>query len=262
MSCAAPAYSAAVVPAGGLPPALPVRRVLATPGGGLPSLSPPCPAFSFDSAPYPPDPRSQSALPTPGKGETLSLFCRGLSPPAPPALRRERHGVPGGFSHPEGGLRQRFRLTLWFAVSGGARALLPAPQAAGGRRKRRGQALPAPQAARQPANLPARTRGCKGRSPLQKKTNNLPLPHRGRGSGGWGQESFRTFVPAVSAMTPPRGRVKQTTLGAKQTTPGAKLPQIPQNPQKQTAKCTKAAYIQPHPDAKRRFCGKWRKSLV
>ena len=32
-------------------------------------------------------------------------------------------------------------------------------------------------------------RGCKGRSPLHKKTKNLPLPRRGRGSGGWGQKS-------------------------------------------------------------------------
>ena len=30
-------------------------------------------------------------------------------------------------------------------------------------------------------------RGCKGRSPLHKKTKNLPLPRRGRGAGGWGQ---------------------------------------------------------------------------
>ena len=29
-------------------------------------------------------------------------------------------------------------------------------------------------------------RGCKGRSPLHKKTKNLPLPRRGRGLGGWG----------------------------------------------------------------------------
>ena len=32
-------------------------------------------------------------------------------------------------------------------------------------------------------------RGCKGRSPLHKITLSLPLPRRGRGSGGWGQES-------------------------------------------------------------------------
>ena len=34
----------------------------------------------------------------------------------------------------------------------------------------------------------AQARGCKGRSPLHKKTKNLPLPHGGRGSGGWGQK--------------------------------------------------------------------------
>ena len=33
-----------------------------------------------------------------------------------------------------------------------------------------------------------RSRECKGRSPLHKKTKNLPLPRRGRGSGGWGKE--------------------------------------------------------------------------
>ena len=30
----------------------------------------------------------------------------------------------------------------------------------------------------------AQARGCKGRSPLHKKTKNLPLPRRGRGAGG------------------------------------------------------------------------------
>ena len=34
------------------------------------------------------------------------------------------------------------------------------------------------------------SRGCKGRSPLHKKTKNLPLPHGGRGSGGWGQKIY------------------------------------------------------------------------
>ena len=36
--------------------------------------------------------------------------------------------------------------------------------------------------------LPAQPRGCKGRSPLHKKTKNSPFPP-GRGSGGWGQKS-------------------------------------------------------------------------
>ena len=45
------------VPAGGLAPALAGSvGVGGTRRGGLPSLSPPYPAFSFDSAPYPPAP--------------------------------------------------------------------------------------------------------------------------------------------------------------------------------------------------------------
>ena len=45
--------------------------------GGLPSLSPACPAFSLLSFPHPPNP-----LPV-GKGETKSLFRRGLRPRHP-----------------------------------------------------------------------------------------------------------------------------------------------------------------------------------
>ena len=41
-----------------------------------------------------------------------------------------------------------------------------------------------------PAPLPAQLRGCKGRSPLHEKTMILPLPRRGRGLGGWGQEGW------------------------------------------------------------------------
>ena len=36
----------------------------------------------------------------------------------------------------------------------------------------------------EPVPRPIQPRGCKGRSPLHKKTKSLPLPHRGRGSGG------------------------------------------------------------------------------
>ena len=39
------------------------------------------------------------------------------------------------------------------------------------------------------ANRGYSPRGCKGRSPLHKITLSPPLPRRGRGSGGWGQES-------------------------------------------------------------------------
>ena len=37
--------------------------------------------------------------------------------------------------------------------------------------------------------LPVQPWGCKGRSPLHKKTKNLPLPRRGRGVGGMGAEN-------------------------------------------------------------------------
>ena len=54
----------------------------------------------------------------------------------------------------------------------------------------RGRACPrralAPQAP--PMPLPAQPRGCKGRSPLHKKTKNPPSPE-GKGVGGWGQKS-------------------------------------------------------------------------
>ena len=52
--------------------------------GGLPSLLPACLAFSWLLCPHPPDPRSQSALPG-GKGESQSLFRRGLRPRHPGA---------------------------------------------------------------------------------------------------------------------------------------------------------------------------------
>ena len=48
-----------------------------SPVGGLPSLLPTRPAFSFASCPHPPNP-----LPR-GKGETKSLFRRGLRPRHP-----------------------------------------------------------------------------------------------------------------------------------------------------------------------------------
>ena len=65
-------------PAGGVPPALPARRVLAAPSGGLPSLSPAAPAFSFLSCPLSPRPPSPV-----GKGGNISLFRRGLRPRHP-----------------------------------------------------------------------------------------------------------------------------------------------------------------------------------
>ena len=50
----------------------------------------------------------------------------------------------------------------------------------------------APRRARDSPPFPSAARvqaqGCKGRSPLHKNNLSLPLPHRGRGTGGWGQK--------------------------------------------------------------------------
>ena len=76
------------------------------PAGGLPALSPPCPAFSL--LPCPPSPkgkdrppaRARRAIFPAGKGETQSLFRRGLPPrhpctEPPAALTVPSSAVPG-----------------------------------------------------------------------------------------------------------------------------------------------------------------------
>ena len=73
----------------------------------------------------------------------------------------------------------------------------------------RGRACPlralSPQA--QPMPLPAQPRGCKGRSPLHKKTKNPPFP-MGRGLGGWGQKSkSKTGLAGDKEGTSPAGHL-------------------------------------------------------
>ena len=56
-------------------------------------------------------------------------------------------------------------------------------------RPARGEApLRAPLSTRKTSAARVQPRGCKGLRPLHKITFSLPLPRRGRGSGGWGQE--------------------------------------------------------------------------
>ncbi len=62
-----------------------INFVAVVPCGGVPSLPPANPTFSFVSCPYPPDP-----LPG-GKGETKVFFMQGAAPLASPALNRLRH---------------------------------------------------------------------------------------------------------------------------------------------------------------------------
>ena len=101
-------------PCTGSPTAL-AETAMQVPGGGLPSRSPARPAFSFISFPHPPAP-----LPV-GKGESQSLFRRGLRPrhpcPEPPTalivpakqvsdgwLVRQVAGGGGCWRCPKGGL--------------------------------------------------------------------------------------------------------------------------------------------------------------
>ena len=93
MPCAAPAYPAAAVPAGGLVPALAGSAgVGGARRGACPLCRLPPPAFSFDSAPHPPSP-----LPRRGRGRFLVFLCKGLRPLHPraePGLNGNRKGAP------------------------------------------------------------------------------------------------------------------------------------------------------------------------
>ena len=80
----------------------------------------------------------------------------------------------------------------------------------------------------QPMPLPAQPRGCKGRSPLHKKTKNPPFP-MGRGLGGWGQKSkSKTGLAGDKEGTPlagqRQGKVSQQGGELFQESPGASLP--------------------------------------
>ena len=131
-------------------------------------MSPVCPAFSLLFCPHPP------CLPSPpGKGEPQRLFRRGLRPrhpcAKPPAALTDRtEQVPGGLN--PGGTTRREPLSLRFC---GKPRVQP--------------------------------RGCKGRSPLHKKTISLPLPG-GKGVGGMGAEKQtkgRVRRAAKQASPPP-----------------------------------------------------------
>ena len=100
MPCAAPAYPAAVVPAGGLAPALAGSAgVGATRRGGLPSLPPPYPAFSLLTCPHPPIP-----LPQRGRGRFLVFLCKGLRPLHPRGWMGRGTGSTCVSATPAGGL--------------------------------------------------------------------------------------------------------------------------------------------------------------
>ena len=90
--------------------------------GGLPSLSPACPAFCFDFAPYPPDPPSPA-----GKGEILGYFMQGASPLASPAAEPARRLLALPLWYPAGGVPPALPARRALAVPcGGLPSLSPA----------------------------------------------------------------------------------------------------------------------------------------
>ena len=115
--------------------------------------------------PIPPPP-----LPRRGRGGKFLVCFAGGSAPGTPALDRSRHLQSFPNRHPA---EWRLFTTRVPAAPAGANAPFEA--------ERTGfqQAMPVPR--------PIQPRGCKGRSPLHKKTPKLPLPRWGRGVGGWGQ---------------------------------------------------------------------------
>ena len=81
-------------------------------------------------------------------------------------------------------------------------------------------------------------RGCKGRSPLHKKTKNLPLP-AGKGAGGMGAES----------------KLKAGAAGDKQGKPPLRIPERQGQPT--TSRASPPITPAPHiPPAGRRQCGR------
>ena len=131
-------------------------RAAPVPGGGVPFWLPAYPAFSFDSAPYPPAP-----LPRRGRGEKFLVYFAGGSAPGTPALNRLRHLQI---------LPYRCLAGSWLFCGTGFRRPGKAPRLGFQR------ALPVPR--------PFSPRGCKGRSPLHEITL-IPLPRGGRGAGGY-----------------------------------------------------------------------------
>ena len=138
-------------------PTLPFRK----PQGGLAVLVA-CPAFSFIFCPHPPAP-----LPLRGRGRLKVNFAGGFAP-GTPALNRLRHSQLPPHRH----------LTGWRDFS----PRIPAAPA-GANAPFETERTGFPQA--KPVSRPAQPWGCKGRSPLHKKTKNPPLP-AGKGVGGMG----------------------------------------------------------------------------
>ena len=148
-------------PAGGLPGWSPANLATTVPGGGVLSLSPACPAFSLLPCPLSPRPFPN------GEGEIYGYFMQGAPPLASPAFNRLRHLQSLPYRYPHG-------------VAGFFNPDSRHPTGTNSPEKQGTRPLRASPTFGKPVPPGFSPRGCKGRSPLHKKTKNLPLPRRGR----------------------------------------------------------------------------------
>ena len=141
--------------------------------------------------------------PSPGDARGEAPCIRKLkSPPSPEGKSALRARV-GGISFPFGEGGQQSKLKA--GAAGNQEGKPPATT-------RFPQATPVPH--------PTQPRGCKGRSPLHKKTKNLPLPRRGRGSGGWGQQSkLKAGSAGNQEGKPPLSTCKAESAGNQKSKP-------------------------------------------
>ncbi len=141
-----------------------------------------------------------------GEGEDFSLLCRGLSPPAPLQPRRKRHGVPGGLRCPQihtGSGTVSGELGEWGQTI---------CTEAGQNRQRRGKLSSGYRNLHgKPMPHGRSRRDARGGSPLQRITWNLPLPRRGRGSGGMGARKLsQSHVEQTASGTPDTEQQKKS----------------------------------------------------
>ena len=97
-------------------------------------------------------------------------------------------------------------------------------------------------------------RGCKGRSPLHKKTKNLPLPRRGRGGGGlsfpFGEGGQKSKLKAGAAGNkegkPPRqipGWLGEPTTPQRTVSATRSINRLRQSRARRSAMCTMASPV-------------------
>ena len=169
--------------------------------GALPSLPPANHAFSFVLAPYPPT-RARRALFPGGEGGDFRLFyARGFAPCIPGA-EGTRHWLDLPSLSPAGG-QNHSQGTLFVGFAETYRLS---------------------------------RRGAGGEAPGKIKKKGLPLPRRGRGSGGWGQKSkLKSGLAGDKKGKPPAGHCQRPPSRQRREHAPARVPQRQGQPVPQAA---------------------------